>query len=84
MPEGHPLFLFSIDGRTWLSAVQSFHWILVRKNGRRRMRLGRIHYLVILYRMALFIFYGAIYWGSFFSVRNEKMGLDGAMVHLEG
>ena len=24
MPEGHPLFLFSVDGRTWLCAVRGF------------------------------------------------------------
>ena len=84
MPEGHPLFLFSVDGRNGCCAVRQFPWGLLS------LKLTEVHQTWLRWSWALCsqtvyrILLSATRGPSLFSDRNEKMGLDGAMVQLDG
>ena len=84
MPEGHPLFLFSVDGRNGLCAVRQFPcnklslkltevdqtWLKWSWGGGARPDMAVLKY--------------DTRGPSLLSDRNKKMGMDGAMVHVEG
>ena len=96
MPVGHPLFLFSIGERTTYASNVLLHKHIGLSAVRQRalpklsLKLTEVDqtWLNLSWagcaRPEIAILKLSTRGPSLFSDRNEKMGLDGAMVHLEG